>query len=49
MHKMSSLWKSFGNEPVNEPQKLLQSAEYYFFIILSQIEFKKFLVRPEIL
>ena len=31
MHNRACFWKRFGSERVNEPQKLSESAEKYFY------------------
>ena len=35
MHKRAFVWKSFGSERVNESEKLLKSAEKYFYSTFS--------------
>ena len=35
LHKSYSFWKPFGSERVNESQKLLKSAEKYFYLTFS--------------
>ena len=54
MHSKASFWKPFGSESVNESQKLLKSAEKYFYLTFSSIwarlsQKKVFLIRSEIL
>ena len=54
MHNRDCFRKSFGSERVNESEKLLKSAERYFFSIFSsfreKLSFKKlFLIRSETL
>ena len=54
MHGRSSFYKPSGNENLNESQKLLQSAQKYFYVTFSSFwaklcQKKSFLVRSEIL
>ena len=54
MHSRAIFWKPFENESVNEFQKLLKSAENYFFPAFSSFwaklsERKLYLIRCEIL
>ena len=54
MHIKACYWKPFGSESVNESQKLLKSAEKYFYLTFSSIwaklsQKKLFLIRSEIL
>ena len=54
MHKRACFWKPFGSEPVDESQKLLKSAEKYFYpnfwwFWAKLIEKKLFWIRCEIL
>ena len=54
MHHKDCFWKTFGIERVNESQKLLNSAEKYFFPTFSsfwgKLSLEKlFLIRSEIL
>ena len=54
MHSKADFWKLFGSESVNESQKLLESAEKYFYPTFSSFlaklsPRKLFLIRSEIL
>ena len=54
MHNRACFWKPFGSERVNKSQKLLKSAEKYFYPTFSsfwaKFSWKKlFLIRSEIL
>ena len=54
MHSKASFWKPFGGESVNESEKLLKSAEKYFYATFSSFwmklsEKKLFLIRSKIL
>ena len=54
MHNRACFWKPFCSERVNEPQKLLKSAEKYFYLTFSSCwdrlsQKKLFLIRSEIL
>ena len=54
MHKKASFWKPFGRERVNEPEKLVKSAEKYFYPNFSPLwvklsEKNLFSIRDEIL
>ena len=54
MHNRDCFWKPFGRERVNKFQKLLKSAEKYFYLTFSsfwaKLSWKKsFLIRSEIL
>ena len=53
MHNRACFWKPFGSEPINESQKLLKSAERFFYPTFSLFwaqlsQGKLFLIRSEI-
>ena len=53
MHNRACFWKPFGSEHVNESQKLLKSAEKYFYPTFSLFwaklsQEKLFLIRSDI-